>query len=272
MFGDPLNLPGLRSQTRQHLKQLGIRTCTDLVARLTLDDFFQLPGVGPISGPPLYATAQAQARGEPVQYAELPAHATQPGIMYDLETAIDDEAPVARGTPWAVGVVDGDGCAEVIVMVPHITVKYLVLDNGVRLTLVPTQGSLWRAFAEVAWGAIDPVYHWSDFDARIMANHAPDDVRRHLMPRLHDLLKTCEATYGFPVGDRSLKTIASYLGFRWSGTNDCFAAYAAYLHWLDQPDDLDAMQLAVGYQADDVFALRVVQAWMADHAGPPEPM
>ena len=73
-----------------------------------------------------------------------------------------------------------------------------------------------------------------------------------------DLLDVVEKKTEWPCIDRTIKTLATYLGFKWRDENPSGAASIEwYHHWLESGDGA-IRQRILDYNEDDCVAMRVV--------------
>ena len=246
-------LSGLRADTRAHLLEAGITTLEQIVA-LQPEDLCQFRGIKR-TAPRIHAHARAWVEHQPIWYSPLPAHCHQEGFMFDLETN------PWSGEPWSLSWSWGTGTVSIALVAPNHAPCTLPLPDGQDVVVVPHWEDAWRVVAEAVGDEGCPIYHWSGFDAGVMRQTAPLEVRQRLDGRMVDLLKAFNATVRVPVSSSSLKVVAGYLDFRWSAYDDWQQAYLDYKRWLRQQTDHDLMR-ACTYQRDDVLALGLVWQWL----------
>jgi predicted RecB family nuclease len=249
---DVTHLPGLRPETRAHLRLLGITTLEQFVA-FSPDDLRQFKGIKS-TAPRIHATARAYMEQKPIWYNDLPPACSQCGFNFDLET------DPATGVPWSWGWSNGEGEVNIILVVAGRQAEFR-LPDGQEVTVAPTSDDAWRAFAEAVGDCDWPVYHWSGFDAGVLRATAPEDAKARLTHRMTDLLAAFNHCVRFPIPNSSLKTVAAYLAFSWSAYADWWQAYNDYRHWL-RTGETHPLMRACSYQADDVKALALVWKWL----------
>jgi len=248
-------LPGLPAKTRESLRQGGINHLHQIVA-LNPDELRQFKGIK-TSAPAIHAHARAFVEQRHVWYNPIPDRCRQSGIMFDLETN-----PFS-GIPWSLGWSDGEGDVRIILVAGH-TGKVNLPDEAI-ITPVPDYQTAWEVFAEAVSQSDAPIYHWSGFDAGILRSTGPLPVREQLQSRMCDLLAAFKGSVKLPVRSNSLKVVAAYFGFAWSGYEDWSQAWEDYQRWLRQ-GSADVLTHACAYQSDDVRALAITWRWMVDHA------
>ena len=249
-------LSGLRSDTRAHLLAAGILTLDQIVA-LQPEDLCQFRGIK-ATAPRLHAHARAWVEQQPIWYNPLPVICRQEGFMFDLETN------PWTGEPWSLSWSWGTGEVSIALVALDQQPRTLRLPDGQRVTVVPHWEDAWRVVADAVGKDECPIYHWSGFDAGVMRQTAPPDVKLRLNDRMVDLLKAYNQTVRLPISSASLKVVAGYLGFRWSAYDDWQQAYKDYQRWLRKPDS-QALMRACCYQRDDVLALGLVWQWLVEN-------
>ncbi len=247
-------------KTREALRAAGIASLAD-VAACSPDDLQRVKGIGPVTAPMIRANAQAWLDGAPVWYNPLPGLCVQSGWMFDLETLRD-------GTPWCLGWCDEQGRAAIALVAPVSAPEAVTLPDGQPVTLAPDPDAAWRVFAADVASRPGPIYHWTAFDAAVLAHTAPADVRATVGPRMHDLHASIKRCVSFPLSSTSIKAVAAYLGYRWPGYNDWFAAFLDYQEWL-ATGDVEALTRACTYQRADVESMALVWRWLVNGAGAP---
>jgi len=253
-------LYGVSRPTRENMKRAGLTTLAQVIA-LTPEDLQQVKGIGPVTAPAIHANARAWLAGEPVRYRPLPELCSRAGWMFDLETW--DYAGQVR--PWCMGWCDIQGNSAIALVAPVRQPEPLTLLDGQVIMLVPDSDAAWATFAAALAGEDSPIYHWTGYDAGMLRSTAPQPCRDQLEPRFHDLHATLKHTVSLPLSSTSIKAVAPYLGFPWSGYADWFAAYLDYQAWL-QHDNLEALTRACRYQRADVQSLAWVWRWIAGHS------
>lgn len=256
-------LYGVSRTTRANLRQAGITSLTQ-VAALTVEDLQQIKGIGPKTAPRIRANAQAWLANAPVWYGTLPEICHQPGWMFDLET----HEIGGKTVPWCMGWCDTQGNTQIALVAPVQIPEPLTLPNGQAITLVPDSDCAWDVFEVAVSGSDCPIYAWTGYDVGILRGSAPAHVRTALEPRFHDLNAMLKHAVSLPLKSTSIKPVSAYLGYKWSGYEDWFAAYLDYGYWLEM-DSLDALTRACTYQRDDVQSLALVWRWLVAHAPSP---
>lgn len=254
---DVAALPGLKRDTWQALRDSRLNTWDDLIAQ-TPKELQRFRGLGPATARTLHAYAQAFAHSAPRWLDVLSPEASQPGLMFDLETRLDN------GQPWCFGWLEPGGTFRAAVVNAYCDSGPLSLSNGATITIVPDSDTGWRMFADAAEHYPGPIYHWSGFERSVLRATAPGVVTDALFERLHDLHRTFRQTCVLPVRGTSIKVVAGYLGLTWPDSSSALTAWSDYLAWLQEGDD-DRLACAIAYNRADVEALDLIQRWLIAH-------
>jgi predicted RecB family nuclease len=244
-------LNGLHREAQAHLRQKGITTLQQFVA-MTPDELLQIRYIGKTTAPALHAQARAWVEQRAIWCATLPKECQQSAWCFDIETHPE------TGEIWSIGWSDLERETQVIVVNPH--VETIVALTPI-ITLAPSPDAAWAYFASQMVANRQPIMHWTGFDASVMKKTAPRHVVLKLEKRLYDLHHTFKRIIQIPAQGTSLKTVAAYMGFAWSGYQDWFMAFQDYQRWLRTGDDQHIVA-ACAYQADDVKAMVVVLKWL----------
>jgi predicted RecB family nuclease len=251
-------LPGLTREMWTGLQQAHIHKLDDMLAH-SVDDLRSVKGIGKVKAAEFLAYAAALKTGLPVLLNPLPHVVQQCGIMFDLETRMDD------GVPWCFGWQVGDGPFQVAIVDAYCEMPRLKLRGGVEVNFVPDSDTGWQIFADAISAVPGPIYHWSGFELTVLRKTAPRDVIEALDQRLHDLHRTFKRSCVLPMRGTSIKKVAAYLNFQWPVGSDAISAWVDYQRWL-RDSDADALAQACAYNRADVQALAVVRRWLVSVA------
>ena len=249
-------LHSIRRDSVKSLEASGIHT-VDQFATLTLEEVRKIKGIKSTAERYL-AQAQAYVQDAPQWYQVMPSLLHKGGTMFDLETIVEGDN---IGTAWSLGWSDTDGQAHIAVVNDAHQPASLALADKLMVHVVRHADNAWYTLLDSIGHLDTPIYHWTGFDAGVMANTAPKQVQQALLPRMHDLYKTFTDTVQLPVRSYSIKVVAAYFGFQWQGYAQWDAAYNDYKLWCLQWDAA-ALHRACAYQRDDVLALVRVWHWM----------
>jgi uncharacterized protein len=249
-------LHSIRRDTVKSLAASGIHT-VDQFALLSLEEIRRIKGIKSTAERYL-AQAQAYVDDAPQWYQDMPQILHNGGTMFDLETVVEGKD---AGTAWSLGWSDTDGQTHIAVVNAFRKPVSSLLADNLTVHVVRHADDAWYTMLDAIGDLDTPIYHWTGFDAGIMANTAPLKVKQTLLPRMHDLYKTFTDTVQLPVRSYSIKVVAAYFGFQWQGYSHWDAAYNDYKLWRIQWDEA-ALHRACAYQRDDVLALVKVWHWM----------
>jgi len=252
-------LVGLRKETHADMKGAGIHTLDQLV-QLQPQDLKRFRGIN-TTAHVFHAQARAWVEQMPIWLNPIPNLLRAGGWMFDLETYQDIQT--REEIVWSIGWCDENSNSYAAVIVPHIQPRSIFVNDSLTIHLVPNTDSAWRLMMQ-AMPDDKPIYHWTGYDSGMMKKSAPMDVQNTLAPRLSDLHAIFKKTVCFPITSLSIKTVATYLGFRWAGYDDYLQAYFDYRHWLKTGDNRHLLQ-SVNYQVDDVKALAIVWRYLVQH-------
>ena len=251
-------LPGLTPLLWQAMQKDGIRTLDDVLNCIP-EDLHRFKGIGKVKARELIAYAQALTASLPVLLNPLPDVVHEAGIMFDLETRLDN------GVPWCFGWKAGDEPFQVAIVDAYCDMQSLKRHDGLEIAFVPDSDAGWQMFADSVRRFGGPIYHWSGFERTVLRKTAPRDVIDVLDERLHDLHRTFKRSCVLPMRGTSIKKVAAYLDFQWPEGSDAITAWLDYQSWL-RNSDADALAQACAYNRADVEALAVVRRWLVSVA------
>lgn len=252
-------LPRLTSQTKKQLQRGGINTLQELAA-LSVEELQRFKGIKKTAASHL-ANARAYVEDRPVWVSQMPDLLHGGGWMFDLETAA---LPGGDGMPWSLGWSDEHGTSQIAIVAPGQPHQRVHLPPIGELITVKDKDEAWEVFYESVSANDKPIYHWSGFDAGVMKATAPDFVKHALLWRMHDLHNTFVNTVRLPLRSYSIKKVAAYFGFHYSGYEEWWAAETDYRRWLVS-GEVEHITRACGYQRDDVLALAIIWKWLIEN-------
>ncbi len=240
----------------------GVRTFDELAARTPESFAHRDLRAG---APQLLAEARAWATGAPVwlRAPELPRGRTP--VWFDVESDSDGERASVPVYLWGLAVEHGDAPFEP--MLAELTPEG---DRDAWQRFVTRALAVFRDHPDavwVHWHNAEPM--WLDrYIARLGA--PPEFVQRMRAPgALFDLHRALERSVRLPLRSTSIKTVAPWLGFQWSNPDADAAWSTAQLHRAHEtadPAERDRLLAEVAvYNADDLWAMRVVWRWMEAH-------
>ena len=135
------------------------------------------------------------------------------------------------------------------------------------------EGEMWDELLAYLQGLPrDPViYHYHSFESTHLRKLAErhglrPDVEPKLFDNLIDLHRVLKDSVVLPIHSYGLKTVAKWLGFRWTETE---ADAAMSMLWFDlwlKTGNRDYLEWSIEYNEDDCRATKVVKEWVASVA------
>ncbi len=242
----------------------GVRTFDELAARTPESlRHHDLKAHAPL----LLAEARAWATGAPVWLRDPGLPRDRTPVWFDVESDSDGERATVPVYLWGLAVERETPRAEAVLAELD--------DAGDR--------DAWRRFVSRALEVFreEPRaiwVHWHDAEPMWLERYiarlgAPEEfVSRVRAPgALFDLHRSLERSVRLPLRSTSIKFVAPWLGFEWSNPEADAAWSTAQLHRAYETADVDerAQLLAqvAAYNADDLWAMRVVWRWLAAAPG-----
>jgi predicted RecB family nuclease len=260
---DELNvdlLPRVPWTTKKALRQAGIDKLDQFI-QLTPERLRQFNGIK-TTAEKLLAQAHALIQKKPVWWGHISSNHLQGGWMFDIETN-----PKSQEL-WGIGWCDPQG--EIACIIVGQAEADLITDDGIKVHVSPSIASAWDHFAEIVLADSLPLYHWTPYDASRFKKEAVEAAQLHIGPRMTDLAKLVGQSVRLPIISESLKDVAPYIGFEWSGYTSFYEAWRDYQIWFHE-QKLMHLQQALQYLCDDVRALSQVYQWWITHAGDDKP-
>jgi uncharacterized protein len=257
-------MPAVTRARAEMLRAEGVRTYHQLAARTP--ESFKRRELREAAGA-LLSEARAFATGEPVWLRDPALPRDRTPVWFDVESDAEGERAEVPVYLWGLAVEREEPRFEPIL-------SELTPDGD---------ADAWRRFVAralevfrdhpnavwVHWHNAEPM--WLD---RYIARHgAPAEfVARMRAPgALLDLHHRLERSVRLPLRSTSVKFVAPWLGFQWSNPNADAAWSTAQLHRARATDDAAERERLLDevarYNADDLWAMRVVWRWLERHGG-----
>lgn len=263
-------LPAVTRRRAELLHQMNVRTFDQLATMKEPQlEHRELRDAAKI----LLVEARAWSSGEPVWMKDPGLPLDRPIVWFDIESDADGERANVPVYLWGIAV-DAKGST---------------LDDTQRPPFEPIMAELTRAGDRDAWerfvkralevheehpNAVWAHWHnaepmWIDrYTARYGAPQAFLDTVR-TSGALFDLHQAFERSVRMPVRGTSVKLVAPWLGFSWSNPNADAEWSTAMLHRAHRTPDPAQRQAILDevarYNADDLWAMRIVWRWLAEH-------
>lgn len=249
----------LGSKEQNSLNQGGIFTLNQLI-ELSPQELKQFKHIK-TRAERFLAHAQAWVEDQPIVYRDVPEICLGDAWHFDIEFDAQD----AEKGVWSIGWNRNNELPQIVLVTPDRKPITMILPTGQTVFTVPDSDEAWRVFANAVSVDDALIFHWTSVEKTMIEKTAPDDVKSTLQHRISDLHKHCNDTVAFPIYSTSIKNIANYLGFHWSGYDFWFAAYQDYQRWLHTGEESYLIKTCA-YQSDDVMAMAVVRQWMINNA------
>jgi len=259
-------MPAVTRARAELLRAEGVRTYDELAKR-TPESFARRELRE--AAPALLSEARAFASGTPVWLKDPALPRGRTPVWFDVESDSEGERAEVPVYLWGLAVERAEPRFEPIVS-----------------ELTPAgDAEAWRRFVaralEVFREHPDAVWvHWHHAEPMWIERYverlgAPAEfVQRMRAPgTLLDLHHRLEKCVRLPLRSTSVKFVAPWLGFQWSNPDADAAWSTAQLHRAratDDPAERERLLAEVArYNADDLWAMRVVWRWLEEHSGPP---
>jgi len=238
-------IPGLRRAVWEGLHARGLGTL-GAVAESSRDALLGIKGVGEKTADFLIRQAQAQHQGQPIRFARPDIFPADPANFFDIESLPSDGLYYLMGTA--------------VVENRQVRFEYDIARSAEQ------EPEMWQSFLARIEALDGPVYHYGNFEKtsikRLMERYGDDPRGQRLLDRLVDLEKCLKESVVLPLKGYSLKDVAPFLGFEWSGsTQTADGSIVEYLHWLEDGEH-SHLDNILRYNEDDCLATVEVYRWL----------
>jgi uncharacterized protein len=238
-------ISGLRRATWDELHARGLGTLR-AVARASRETLLNVKGIGDKTADTIRLQARALVSGQAIQIAPPQLHSADPAIFFDVESLPGEGLFYLMGT--LIRRAGGDSFTYDLARQPE------------------DEGAMWRSFLARLDGLAGPVIHYGNYErstVRQLADRHGDGARAAvLLDRMIDLERALKEAVVLPLGGYSLKDVAPWLGFEWTGqTGSADDAMLEYLAWLDDGDPIHLDHI-LRYNEDDCRATAAVYDWL----------
>ncbi len=239
-------IPGITRQAWRGLHERGLGTLP-AVAAASVSQLVDIRGIGEKTAPAIINQARALVEGRPVHLG--PPDLPEPA---DGDVFFDVESYPLESVYYLFGALVRQGGEE----------HYIY-----ELARHPSEEQqAWESFLRRSERLGGAVYHYGSYERTavktLIARYGDDPRASHLLERLIDLEKVLKASVVLPLRGYSLKEVAPWLGFEWTGetqaADDSMLAYDAWLR-TGEPAHLDGI---LHYNEDDVRATAAICDWL----------
>jgi len=244
---------GMSHPVRAVLRQEGISTLHDL-ATVEPDNLLHLRGVGKKTSRKFVHQARAYLGNEAICFGNFQIPDAPTETYFDVES-------------MQVG---GFGQGET---------RYYLLGWGTRrrgetdfvyeyeLAEHPDQeAEIWERFLARIDATEGPVYHYSGYEKstinQLCQRYGDDNRAMRLSNRLVDLLAIISNNLALPLKSYSIKAVAPWLGYQWTGNTQTAAdTMIEYANWLRNQNRVHLDNILV-YNKHDCRAMVVIKDWL----------
>ncbi len=249
---DPSLIPGMKRKVRDNLLQAGVSTCHAL-AETEQAKLVAIPGIGKKLAATFISSARALSSGKPVwlNRPDVNTSIDEPSLFLDFESESSVDADYLIGV-----LIRTEGQERYF--------PFLAREPG-------EEGAIWRAFLKQVSPLLTggtKVYHYHSYEAaairRLSSRHGdPEGVAERLLGHLVDLRRVLRDSVALPLESNSLKSVARWLGFNWTGDDaSAKASMIWYRSWLESGDE-SLLRDCVVYNRDDCLATAVLADWLS---------
>jgi len=247
-------IPGLRRDVWHALHERGLGTLS-AVAASAPEGLIAIRGVGGKTAPYLVRQAQALVSGQSVLTgAAVRLPRSDPEVFFDVESLPSEGLFYLLGT---LIVRSGQAVYEA--------------DMASGLS---DEQRIWESFLQrmdALSGAV--IYHYGTYERAALktlaGRYGGAEQAGRLLERMVDLERTLKDSVVLPLRSYSLKEVAPWLGFRWTGeTQTGGGSIEEYLSWLED-GQAEHLQHILRYNEEDCRAALAVRDWLISAAAPP---
>jgi uncharacterized protein len=238
---DASQIPGLRRDVWRALHARGLGTLTAL-AKVSPQDILDIKGVGDSTAPQIIARARSLSSRQAiiVKAPDLPV--AEDCLVFDVETV------PGEGIYYLMGTLIGE------------RYEYDMAES------LQDEGHMWWKFLRRMSSRPGPIVHYGNYErltlSKLAERHGGTDEMDALQARMIDLEKTLKDSVVLPLSSYSLKAVAPWMGFAWTGEVE--GGQDSVLEYLDWLEDGDRSHLdhILHYNEEDCRATRVVLDWL----------
>ena len=238
-------LPGVQRRSWKVMQARGLGTLA-AVAAASLDDLLAIPYLGEKKAKLLPLQAQALLSNEMLilQRPQLPTSPTE--IYFDVESVPTLDLFYLMGT-----------------IIQHGDQREFIYDLA---TGPDEERAMWGTFLDRLSRTEGVIFHYANYEQQTIrkldGRYGPDPRVPHLLERMVDIEKSIKQNLVLPLTSTSLKAVAPWLGFEWTGVtetaDDSMVEYIKYL------EDADTRRLdnILAYNEDDCLATLEIKDWL----------
>lgn len=200
------------------------------------------------------------------EWLQVPALPAAPVVFFDVEGDARGEEAEVPIYLWGVGVDEGDGAPHAVSVVAGTDAHG---DRRGWESFLARAGDLLERFPNARW------LHWDSSEPLWIKRYserlgAPPGLAERLLAACFDLKRELDRCVRLPLRSYSIKHVAPWMGFEWrnpeSGSEWSLARFHRAQQSSDPDERLRLLAEVTEYNADDLWAMRAVWAWLRANA------
>ena len=243
-------LPGMTRQAWRGLREQGLGTLR-AIAGATPKELQAIKGIGKKRARKYTTLAQAFLEERAIPFEKLMFEASQAPIFFDVESVPGEGIIYLMGTLIVEG---GEARFE-----------YDLAESR------EDEAAMWRSFLDRMERLDGLLYHYGAYErtaiCQLADRYGEGERADDLLDRMIDLRRILIDSVALPLRGYSLKDVAPWLGFEWTGeTQAADDSMLEYIRWLED-GDRRRLERILRYNEDDCRATLAVYEWLRELAG-----
>jgi predicted RecB family nuclease len=238
-------MPGLKRKVWRALHERGLGTLP-AAAAASREELINIKGVGEKTALDIILRSRALSRGQSVQIGTPALPASDPAIFFDIESV------PGEGVIYLMGLLIGRG--------DQYAYEYVLARSPEE------EPHMWEAFLRRMDVLKGTVYHYGAYErtslGRLVGRYGEDARVEALLARMVDLRKVLRSAVVLPLRSSSLKDVAPWLGYEWTGeTQAADDSMLEYIRWLEDGQE-ERLERILEYNEHDCRATARVYEWL----------
>lgn len=243
-------VPGLKRKVWHALHERGLGTLP-AAASASKEALINIKGVGEKTALDIIRRSQALSQGRVIQIGTPALPESDAAVFFDIESV------PSEGIIYLWGMLVRRGSDEAF--------EYVLARHP------DEEPARWQDFLDRIGELPGPVYHYGYYERmvlkRFLEKHGPDPRVDALTARLVDLKKQLTDSVVLPLRGNSLKDVAPWLGYKWTGeTQAADDSMVEYLSWLED-GQVERIEHILAYNEHDCRATAAVYDWLKSLRG-----
>lgn len=250
--GEDLSLlPGIKRQLRTALHQEGIMTLSHL-AKIEPNKLLHIKGIGSKTAQTMVYRSKAFLANEAIAFGKPILPQSDLEIYFDVES-VGFRQDSIRYYLFGWGIRQGQS--------PTFEYEYELAEDPEQ------EAEIWQRFLDRIGYVVGPVFHYSNYEKRtiktLCQRYGLDPRAEHLQSQLVDLYPLITNNIALPLESYSIKRVAPWLGYNWTGpTQTAAATMIEYSYWL-RTGDRTHLSNILTYNEHDCRAMVTIKDWLA---------